>query len=63
MAKVRFQNMLTRKVFSRLLSPVFQEKHCDLKSLSAINLKRHCHAIWQLNRNLEGVFTSVEFQN
>ena len=26
-------------------------------------LKRHCHAIWQLNKKLEGVFASIEFQN
>ena len=27
------------------------------------NLKGQCHAIWQLNKNLEGVFASTEFQN
>ena len=27
------------------------------------NLKGHCHAIWQLNKKLEGVFASTEFQN
>ena len=26
-------------------------------------LKGHCHAIWQLYKKLEGVFTSIEFQN
>ena len=26
-------------------------------------LKGQCHAIWQLNKNLEGVFASIEFQN
>ena len=27
------------------------------------NLKGHCHAIWQLNKKLQGVFASIEFQN
>ena len=27
------------------------------------NLKGHCHAIWQLYKQPEGVFASVEFQN
>ena len=26
-------------------------------------LKGHCHAIWQLDKKLEGVFASIEFQN
>ena len=26
-------------------------------------LKRHCHAIWQLYKKLEGVFASIEIQN
>ena len=26
-------------------------------------LKGHCHAIWQLFKKLEGVFSSIEFQN
>ena len=26
-------------------------------------LKGQCHAIWQLYKNLEGVFASIEFQN
>ena len=28
-----------------------------------LGLKGHCHAIWQLYKNLEGVFASTEFQN
>ena len=27
------------------------------------NFKGHCHAIWQLYEELEGVFASTEFQN
>lgn len=28
-----------------------------------INLKGHCHAIWQLYKKLKGTFTSIEFPN
>ena len=31
--------------------------------LCSINLKGHCHALWQLLKKLEGAFTSIEFQN
>ena len=27
------------------------------------DLKRHCHAIWQLYKMPEGIFASIEFQN
>ena len=27
------------------------------------HLKGHCHAIWQLNKSLEGALASIEFQN
>ena len=33
------------------------------KSNSLHWLKEHCHAIWQLYKKPEGVFTSTEFQN
>ena len=25
--------------------------------------RKHCHAIWQLYKKIEGVFASIEFQN
>ena len=39
--------------------PVVSNKKSD----SWWMLKGQCHAIWQLCKNLEGVFTSIEFQN
>ena len=39
--------------------------HCHRISKNIIQnvLKGHCHDIWQLNKKLEGVFASMEFQN
>ena len=32
-----------------------------LKKIEIYKLKGQCHAIWQLYKNLEGVFASTEF--
>ena len=33
------------------------------RGMSCMELKGHCHAIWQLYKKLEGDFASIEFQN
>ena len=36
---------------------------CDAGVKKGLGVKGHCHAIWQLYKNLEDVFASIEFQN
>ena len=38
---------------------VFKYVRVDL----ILDLKGHCHVIWQLHKKLKGVFASTEFQN
>ena len=46
--------------FRKLLRRYFDE---SLQHFIKGKLKGHCHAIWQLYKRLEGVFSSIKFQN
>jgi len=55
------KNSYTKRLIVHEIIPPLATKF--VTSSKPYALKGQCHAIWQLYKNLEGVFVSIEFQN